>query len=273
MPNVGPPLSAMIRKRPIDTRLRLGTFAALVLLTLAGRTVAQDSQELSIAGLSGITTVAPGGEVAIYTVQLNSAPANFVDSDLGCSGGTCLGGPGLPKPGIELIVDDLSAATGLTAGDFSELRLYRSDNNSFFDPGDTQIASNATVVIGGETLLDVTGAAAILRRLPDAGAFTYFIATAVISSSAVPGHAFTLATVGPHYGIDESNFGGPVDAERGTLIGANDGNHVVISVTGSGEAKALSGSRGMSIPFGGEPAMLCLLLGSGVLVLWRRASV
>jgi hypothetical protein len=120
------------------------------------------------------------------------------------------------------------------------------------------------VLVGAETLLDVSAAAAGNKALPEDPGSIFFIATAVIAEDATRGHAFTLSTLGTHIGVEES--AGGVDGEIGTALVASDANIVVIANV----APTVAGTGGLTIPFGGEPAIVGLLLASGVFVLWRR---
>ena len=216
---------------------------------------AQDGQEASPAqGLSGVTVAFRGGEVQIYSVELEDILPGFDDVDLGFPG---------TNNGIRLIINDLTATTGFLSTDVSELRLYRS-TDAVFDGGDILVASSGPLSpLGAATLLDATGAGAN-RRIAEVPASTFFVATAVISATAASGHAFTVAAFNPHIGLDHCCFGFGI--EVGSAIIASDANHVSI---GSAAKKASRG--GAAIPFGGEPVMVCLLLGTGVFALWRRA--
>lgn len=225
----------------------------LYVMLCVSTAAAQEGVEASPAqGLSGVTNAAPGDEVQIYSVELQDGTPGFDTVPLGWPGN---------NNGIELIIDDLSVTTGFTTSDIASLRLYRSSDN-VFDGGDVLVAqSGALAPLGGATTLDATGAGAN-RNLDVTPASTFFVATAVISIAAQKGHAFTVETQNPHIGLDEPTFGGH---EIGSAIVANDANHVAIG------ASAVPAKGGASIPFGGEPAMLCLLLGTGAWVLWRRA--
>lgn len=216
---------------------------------------AQEGQEASPAqGLSGITVVFPGGEVQIYSVELEDNTVGLDDVDLGFPG---------TNNGIRLIINDLTATTGFLSTDVTELRLYRS-TDAVFDVGDILVASSGALSpLGAATLFDATGAGAN-RRIAVVFASTFFVATAVISATAASGHAFTIGALNPHIGLEELLFG--LSSEVGSAIIASDANHVSI---GSAAKKASRG--GVAIPFGGESVMACVLLGAGVFALWRRA--
>jgi hypothetical protein len=100
--------------------------------------------EVSFAGLSGVNTVAPGGEILVYAVELrDSVPA---DGRIAMIGGT--GGVG----GILITLTD-RLASGIVAADFNGLKLYRS-TDGILDGGDTFLRTEAPVVIGGALLVD-----------------------------------------------------------------------------------------------------------------------
>ena len=170
--------------------------------------------------------------------------------------------------GIQITISDLSTATGLAATDFDELRLYRS-TNALLDVADgLPIATALGVNIGAPPIeLDVTLLPKVplgARHIPPGG--IYFLITAKISATATRGHAFTVSVAGLHVGIDEEPPNNIPDYQREAGAGfiADDAHHVVI---GAQLAKLIAG--GVGIPFGGEPAILILLIGSGLYMIRR----
>ena len=172
-----------------------------------------------------------------------------------------LGRPGL-NTGIQLTISDLTTTTGLTSGDFSGLRLYRSVDG-ILDGTDTFMASVSGVNIGAITEIDATGAG-VDRRIPDNGSI-FFIISARVSGQATPDHAFRVAAALNNIGLDESG-GGATPGNIGLPVLADDANHIVF---GGGPAKTSDGAA-VTIPFGGEKAMLFLLVSSGAYALHRR---
>ncbi len=238
-------------------------FIALFLLAL-GFDVAHAQQqtfELTAAqGLAGVTNVTPGSEVKIYHAHLRDFFDNARKSQLGP----------VPGPaGIDVTVSDLSAPTGLVAGDFTELRLYRS-NDANFDAGDTFMTSTTPVGIGAATLLDISGVPAGDRGIPeidDGPNEVYFIITAVIAAGATAGHAFRLGTAGVNVDIRDFGGGPASNYQVGSAIVAADANRVVIVAAGGG-----GGGGGGSAPITSIPAMpagvygllATLLMGYGI---------
>ena len=147
------------------------------------------------------------------------------------------------------------------------MRLYVS-TDAILDGGDIQMTFTAPVVVGIATFteLDATGAPMAQRLIPDAPASTFFLASVVLSGTATPGHAFRVSAAAPHIGIDETGGILPTPGAIGSLIGPSDGNSIVIGFSG---AKA-KGSGTVPIPFGGETAILFLLLISTAYMLRRR---
>ncbi|MFC1526204.1 SBBP repeat-containing protein, partial [Candidatus Latescibacterota bacterium] len=146
------------------------------------------------AGLSGASTIsAGGGEVRLYSIGLTGDGSTTVSS-------------------VALTVSDLSTATGLVAGDFSALNLYRS-TDATLDGSDTAIGSEATVNVGA-----VTTVAASTPDLPPNGAEAFYLVSAVVSSTV--GHAFK---VGSAAGGVTTSAGG-----IGTAVTASDADYVTI---------------------------------------------
>ena len=222
---------------------------------------AQQAIESSAAqGIVGVSQVAPGGEIKVYHAHLE---------DLGFP-------PGAPTPffgsptvnGAQVAIVDLSIATGITSADFQQMNLYLSTDQSL-DTGDSFINSVSPVNIGTITVVDATVLPALGgsdRELLE-GTPRFFILSVVMSETAALNRAFRLSASANHIGIEETGAGAVPDYLVGSMIGASDGNHIVI---GDGTAVTAGGSS-VSIPFGGEPAMVVLLLGSGMWVLRRRS--
>jgi hypothetical protein len=226
-----------------------------VLALLSSPVAAQEGVEASAAqGLSGIKLVPRGSEVQIYSVELQDGTVAFDDVDLGWPG---------TNNGIELIINDLTASTGFQSSDIAALRLYRS-TDAVFDATDILVATaGALAPLGAATTLNATGAGAN-RRIPVTPASIFFVATAVIANSATSGHAFTVAALNQHVGLEETGFFS-VSQEVGSAVVASDANHIAIGTA------AKAASPGATIPFGGEPAMLFVLVGSGAWVILRRS--
>jgi hypothetical protein len=233
----------------------------------------QQTFEVTAAqGLAGVTNVNPGGEVKIYHAHLRDFFDNNRKSKLGPTPGA---------NGIDVTVSDLSAPTGLVAGDFTELRLYRS-NDANFDAGDTFMTSTTPVGIGAATLLDISGVApATLKDIPeidDGPNEVYFIITAVIAGGATPGHAFRLGTAGANVDVTDTGGGAPTDYQVGSAIVAADANRVVIVAAGGGGGGGGGGGVSGSAPVTSISAMppmgygllAALLMGYGVYALNRR---
>ena len=210
---------------------------------------------ISATGLTGIRQVQFGNEIQIYATEL---------ADLGGPGvpDGDLGRPGL-NTGIQLTISDLTTTTGLVSGDFHSLRLYSSVGDGILDDTDTFMAFVSPVNIGAITEIDATAAGAD-RRIPDNGS-VFFIISARISTQATGGHAFRVGAAINNIGLDE-NGGGAAPGDIGLPVLADDANHIVL---GGAPAKKLDGTA-VTIPFGGENAILFLLVSSGAYALRRR---
>jgi len=210
---------------------RVSRFLLLAGLAWACAAEGQQAVEQSIQGLSGVQTAAPGEEIQLYAVELRDDTNDGRSSQLGTNaGGT----------GIYVNIQDLAAPTGLVAGDFTDLRIYRSANGNL-DGGDVLLGSGAPVVVGGSTLLDVTtiyGDGDPNRAIPQTPAAPiFFIISARIAPAATVGHAFRLGTnaLPPgHIELRESGGGGPTNytvaltTAIGTQLIAADGDRVEI---------------------------------------------
>lgn len=237
----------------------------ILLLSLCGLvwntpSSAQQTVELSIQGLSGVGTATPGDEVQIYVVELRDNTNDVRVAQLG----TNAAGTG--------IYVNISAVGALVAGDFTDLRIYRSANNTL-GGGDLLLGSGAPVIVGGSTLLDVTTIypdGDPNRAIPETPAAPiFFIITARISPAATIGNAFRLGTnaLPPgHIELRETG-GGPatnytvaLTTAIGSEIVASDANRVEITT-----------SPPVPIPFQSKGLLVLLLVGYGVWSLWRRS--
>jgi len=259
----------MMQMRNNVKRLKntLSIYASVILLTVSA-SEGLINNTTGPTGLTGSSTALPGDEVLIYSVGLTEgAPFPVKQNNLGS---------GVGVPGIEITISDLTAATGLVAADFTGLNLYKSTDN-VLDGGDTQVLTNVTAVVGGVTTLDVTGFAtgSAQRSIPTTE--TFFFITAVIAPTATPGHTFRVGAADPHIGIEEANncvpCGAPDYAIAGAFIIAADSDAIIIG-DGSGNTSSsfLNGQAGggRGIPFGGEPVMLVLLIGTGLYMIRRQ---
>ena len=254
----------MMQMRKNVKRLKntLSIYASVVLLTVSA-SEGLINNTTGPTGLTGSSTALPGDEVLIYSVGLTEAlPFPIKQNNLGS---------GVGVPGIEITISDLTAATGLVAADFSGLNLYKSTDN-VFDGGDTQVLNNVPANVGAVTQLDVTGlptGIGTLREIPTAGE-TFFLVTAVISPTATPGHTFRVGAINPHIGIFDVNAANNYDVNPASVIAA-DGNNIVIGSSNQ-NSSFLNGQAGggRGIPFGGEPVMLVLLIGTGLYMIRRQ---
>jgi hypothetical protein len=253
----------------IGMRKQVPVWFVVLLLALTPTAIFATSVETTVAaGLTGSTQVPVSTEVLIYSIGLTEPVA-------GPPGNRCfsnVGGLGGGKLGVELTISDLSAATGLVAADFAGLNLYRSPGNATFDGGDVYIATNAVVNIGGLTTIDATLGGAAARKIAGP-AEEFLLVTAVIAAGATPGHAFRVGAGTDHFGLEGV---GPLgacassDYNRGSAIVAADGNNIVIGAQSPTFISGVAGG-GRGIPFGGEPVILLVLLGSGLYMI-RRVS-
>jgi len=240
----------------------LSIYASVILLTVSA-SEGLINNTTGPTGLTGSSTALPGDEVLIYSVGLTEgAPFPVKQNNLGS---------GVGVPGIEITISDLTAATGLVAADFTGLNLYKSTDN-VFDGGDTQILNNVPANVGAVTQLDVTGLPTGIgtpREIPTVGE-TFFLITAVISPPATPGHTFRVGAINPHIGIFDVNAPNNYDVNP-ALVTAADGNNIVIGSSNQ-SSSFLNGQAGggRGIPFGGEPVMLVLLIGTGLYMIRRQ---
>ena len=231
------------------------------------------SETTPAAGLTGSTSIALGVEVPIYSIgiQDDNAPPN-VDC-------ISLVGNGI-LTGVQLTISDLTVATGLAPGDFTQLNLYRSTDNTF--GGDILLGSNATVNVGIATTveIDATGATNADRTVSTTPAEDFLFVTAVISPTATIGHTFRVGAANNHLGLREQGLivvcGVGANNTDGTAITAADGDHIVIGAdTPAFVSSTLAGGGmggGIGIPFGGEPVMMVLLLCTGLYMIYRTSG-
>ena len=245
----------MRMKRPILSLWLVGVIA----LGAGIRTplFAQPAETTPWPGLVGSTQVAAGTEVVIYTAGFTEP--NFPPgptADVGHVGSV----------GVTLTISDLTAPTGLASSDFTNLQLYRSTDNVFDgSPTDFSLATNTTVNIGATTSLNaVTGGGS---RTMSEGVEDFLFVTATIAAGAVGGHTFRVGTAINHAGFQLSG-GGTVD--NGSAVAAADGNNIVIAAQSPSFVNGAAGG-GVGIPFGGEPVIFALLLGTGLYMI-RRTS-
>lgn len=229
-------------------------------------------------GWSGVIQVDVGVETPIYVVRLedqNAVPFGQTPY---------LGNPGVIPPaipGINIKIRDLAASTGLATTDFTGLNIYQSDNLTW-GPEDGAAMNLGPVPVAAvgvgmsfpagldNTTLSVTHigiGVGSLREIPLAG--TYYIITAVISPNAVPGHSFTVQTDDTHVGFLEAFGAGHHNDGPGRRLVYDGARYIVIAAQ---TAQYLDPSAGRSIPFGGEAAILVLLLGTGLYMIRRHYS-
>ena len=174
------------------------------------------TETTAAAGLSGASTVASGGRVQVFSIGITGDGVASVND-------------------VAITISDLSAATGLVAGDFTEIRLYRS-TDAVLDGGDTQIGTQATVNIGSSTTVSAT-----TPDVPAAATERFYLLTVVTSSTA--GHALKLGFAA---GGVKTSVG-----ILGTAVAAADADKVTISfLTENTAAAGLSGAS--AVASGGE---------------------
>ena len=233
---------------------------AILLVFLPTALFAVAAESTLASGLTGSTQVSQSAEVVIYSIGLTEAafPAP-------CA--TRVGNGALL--GVELTISDLTAPTGLVAADFANLNLYRSTDNTF-STGDFLLGTQPVVNIGAVTTVDATGAAVASRTLTE-GAEDFLFVTATIAAGATAGHTFRVGAAVSRVGlINTSSVCGAGNYARGNAVVAADGNNIVIAAQSPSFISGVAGG-GRGIPFGGEPVILIILLGSGLYMI-RRAS-
>jgi hypothetical protein len=232
--------------------------ALLVFLPTALFAVAAETTVAS--GLTGSTQVNLGAEVVIYSIGLTEA-AFPTPCATRVGNGALLG--------VELTISDLTAPTGLVAADFANLNLYRSTDNTF-STGDLLLGTQPVVNVGATTTVDATGALVANRTLTE-GAEDFLFVTATIAAGATAGHTLRVGAAVSRVGLTNTNgVCGAANYARGTAVVAADGNNIVIAAQSPSFTSGVAGG-GRGIPFGGEPVILIVLLGSGLYMI-RRAS-
>ena len=257
---------------PLFRLKRLGLVCTLLAVFAVCAQTAWAIQEVIVetaaTTVTGVTTANVGTEVPIYTVRLR---------DFLVVGGALDLGNGTNNAGIRLLIDDLSTLTGLVSSDITQLNIYRDDDGILNGSvGETFMTNQNTVNIGIPTVIDVTALPiGGDRRIPFGGVGTgiYFIVSAVISTSAIPGHAFRVGAVtgagiaGDHIGIVQTDA--EPDYETGAPgVAVADGNHIVIATQ---QALKATGGR-VTIPFGGEDYILLLIVFTGLYRFRKRSA-
>ena len=120
-----------------------------------------------VQALQGETSVQPGQESVIWTVGMTGDGSTELTQ-------------------IQVTLSDLSSPTGLDSNDLTALRLYES-TDAVLDGGDTQIASLGGVPIGTAAALVPSA-----TLIPPAESERFYLITAVMSASAVDGHALRV---------------------------------------------------------------------------------
>ncbi|MBT7585693.1 MAG: PKD domain-containing protein, partial [Gemmatimonadetes bacterium] len=148
-------------------------------------------------GLSGETQVSQSQEALLYAIGVTSSSGETVT-------------------GLQLTLADLSSATGVNASDIESLKLYRS-NDAILDANDTHIGTQTSVNIGSVTALTPSAT----ETLPSSQIF--YLATVVLSSSVIDGHALTVAFAAEGLQTSGGNLG--------TAVSASDSDKLTINVT------------------------------------------
>ncbi|MBT7585582.1 MAG: hypothetical protein HN558_08640, partial [Gemmatimonadetes bacterium] len=157
-----------------------------------------DLVESTVAvGLSGANQVVQSQETQLFAIGVTSSGGETVT-------------------GLQLTLADLSSATAMSASDIASLKLYRS-NDAILDANDTHIGSQASVNIGSVTALTPSAT----ETLPSSQIF--YLASVVLSSSAINGHAFTVAFAAEGLQTSSGNLG--------TAVSATDSDKLTIGVT------------------------------------------
>ena len=151
------------------------------------------SESVAAAGLVGTTRTVPGTEVPLLAISV-------------------VGPGGETLSGMELTLSDLSNPTGITGADFNALKLYRSSNASL--DGATEIGSQTTINIGSATTVAPSSTETL------SAAATYYIVSAVFSSSAVWGRSFRVGFASGGFQTSGTDIG--------TVVTADDANRVEI---------------------------------------------
>ena len=164
----------------------------------ARATISDITETTTTAVLSGASTAVPGDEVRVFAIGLTGDGIASVSA-------------------IALTISDLSAPTGLAAGDLAELRLYTSADATL-GGGDTQIGTQTTVNLGSATTVSAT-----TPHTPPDAAETFYLVSAVYSSGASPGHALKAGFAAG--GVSTSAGG------KGSAVAASDDDRIILRVT------------------------------------------
>jgi hypothetical protein len=159
---------------------------------------AANTETTTASGLSGATTAGPGDNVQVFSVGLTGDGTDDVTQ-------------------IRMVLSDLSAASGISATAFSELRVYESTDATLDIPGDTQVGSNSTISLSSNTSVTVSTA-----NIPNTVEYFYF-GVAVIAPTITEGQAFRSVFTGGFVSTSNANLG--------TAFSASDANKVTLDVT------------------------------------------
>jgi phosphodiesterase/alkaline phosphatase D-like protein len=150
-----------------------------------------------VAGLDGTATAVPGAEMQVFSVRVDGNGRSSVGA-------------------VRVTIADLSAATGVTADEIAELRLYRSSDGTL-GSGDARIVSQMVTAVGSAITLSLPSAEVV-----PFGARRYYLVTAVLNTAVVDGHAFK---VGFSQGGLNTSLGG-----LGAALAASDADRVRVDV-------------------------------------------
>ena len=117
---------------------------------------------------------------------------------------------------VSLTLTDLTAATGVTADEIAELRLYRSADGTL-GSGDAKIGSQTVTAIGGPLTLSLNASEVV-----PFGHRRHYLVTAVLNTAVVDGHAFKI---GFAQGGLNTSLGG-----LGTALATSDADRVRMDV-------------------------------------------
>ena len=149
-------------------------------------------------GLSGALKRSPGKEAKLLSLSLKGDGATTVN-------------------GLSFTVSDLPTVTGLSAADFVEFRLYESSDTTL--GGDTQIGRLAAEDFTPGTQATI---AATTFPTPAADVTRYYLLSALLSKTAIQGHALRVGTATGALSTDQGG--------RGSHIHADSSNKLTIDV-------------------------------------------
>ena len=149
-------------------------------------------------GLSGALKRSPGNEAKLLSLSLKGDGDTTVN-------------------GLSFTVSDLPKATGLSAADFVEFRLYESSDTTL--GGDTQIGRLAAedFTPGSQATI-----AATTFPTPAADVTRYYLLSALLTKTATQGHALLVGTATGALSTDQGG--------RGSRINADSSNKLTIDV-------------------------------------------